>query len=105
MGGVFTDQFRPELVGWTMEITRKILDDTEVGARGRFGKVTTLGLFQQTCVVGSQGPPCDPKIPLSNLKCSTCRTRSVCRKAWFKWFSSIGAVRTALRRLMKRSRV
>src|SRR5689334_3702337 len=41
MSGVLADLIRSELIGRTVEITREILNDTQVGARGTFGVVAT----------------------------------------------------------------
>jgi hypothetical protein len=46
VGYVFANVLRAELVGRTVKITRKVLDDAQVGASGRFGEVTTLDFLQ-----------------------------------------------------------
>src|SRR5687767_6267234 len=42
VGDKFADLLGPTLVGWTMEEARKLLDGSQVRARGRFGVITTL---------------------------------------------------------------
>src|SRR6266849_7213922 len=47
MGGVLTDLFRSEPVGWTVEIARKVLENSQVGARGRFGVIATREFIER----------------------------------------------------------
>jgi hypothetical protein len=47
VSGVLADLFRAELIGWTVEIAREILDDSQVGARGTFGVVATRDFIER----------------------------------------------------------
>src|SRR5882757_774446 len=47
MGGVLTDLFRSEPIGWTVEIARKVLENSQVGARGRFGVIATREFIER----------------------------------------------------------
>ena len=47
VGGVLADLFRAELIRWTVEITRKILEDTQVSARGTFSVVATRDFIER----------------------------------------------------------
>jgi hypothetical protein len=46
MGDVFADLLRRELVGRAVEEARKLLDGSQVGARGRFGVIMTLEFLE-----------------------------------------------------------
>src|ERR1039458_10383684 len=46
VGRVLANVFRGELIGWTVEIARQVLDDSQVRARGRFSVITTLEFLQ-----------------------------------------------------------
>ena len=47
MSGVLADFVRSELIGWTVEITREILDDAQVSARGTFGVIATRDFIER----------------------------------------------------------
>jgi hypothetical protein len=47
VGGVLADVFRAELIGWPVEVAREILDDSQVGARGTFGVITTRDFIER----------------------------------------------------------
>src|SRR5258705_6878526 len=47
MGAVLTDLFRSEPIGWTVEIARKVLENSQVGARGRFGVIATREFIER----------------------------------------------------------
>jgi hypothetical protein len=44
---VRADMFRPKLVGWAVEIARKVLDDSQVSARGTFRVITTREFLER----------------------------------------------------------
>ena len=69
MGGVLADLFRAELVGRTVEIARKILDEF-AGRRAWYLQCNCDARFHRASFFedGSQGPPCDPNLPPSQLR-------------------------------------
>ena len=71
MGGVLTDLFRSELIGWTVEIARKVLDNSQVGARGRFGVIAAREFIERHfSKLGHRDLLVTPNLPPHNPECS-----------------------------------